>query len=171
MDVQVESLLFQLQQHRNQGGGQGPCSLTRRTAIALHWTSIRRPSPSLFLQTGLALRPRLPPPNFLPVLSPSILDRRRPTRVSRPPRDGALHLRYNFAWAAFISSLSSTRARDGESASEYSALREGEREAFFFGNTSFFTRESGDVGTMLPLRALPTLSLSLLLYAWTWPRS
>ena len=47
-------------------------------------------------------------------------------------------------------------------ARKYGAVLERERERPFFGNTSFFTRESGgDVGTMLPLRALPTLSLRM----------
>ena len=136
--------------------------LTRRTAIALdiHPTTISLViSPNRF-----GASPSLPPPNFLPVLSPSILDC-RPTRVSRPPIERALHLRYNFAWAAFISSLSSSRARWRECERVQCPVRG--RGAGFFGNTSFFTRESGE--TWAP--RCPSVPYPRSLSAWTWPRS
>ena len=90
MDRQVESSPFQRQKHRHPGG-QGPCILTQRTTIAsdIHPTTISLvispnrfgapPSAQLFYLSSLLLS--------------SILDC-RPTRVSRPPIDGALHLRY-----------------------------------------------------------------------------
>ena len=118
MEGQVESLPFLLQDHHEQGG-QGPC-LLQASQTNSEGHCIGHPSddhlPRYFSKP--VWRSALPPPNFLPVLSPSLLlslPVDRPTRVSRPQIDGALHLRYNFAWAAFISSLSSTRERWRES--------------------------------------------------------
>ena len=87
---QIESVHSLPRQPEKEGGTQTTLGRSERLTRPLHWAT-KQPSPSLFLETGFAL------------LSAQLFTCPHPV-LSPPPIDSAAaDLRYNFAWAAFIS--------------------------------------------------------------------